>query len=296
MAQKKTILVTGCSDHTLGSVLAIALHGVGWRVFASARNLAKMTAVKAAGIECIQMDVNSEESIAAAVEQVEKKTGGALDGLVNNAGGGYSMPIIHADLDATRDLFELNVYSLIRVSRALVPLLLKSSHNPILVNNTSASGMLGCGTPFQGIYAASKAAATSLTEMLRRELAPFGVVVINLVTGGVTSTFYDNSNKAVLPPDSIYNIAKEALETPMNGDQPGLVKTDPIVWANQVAKDISQRSPPHLVWRGKMAGTARFATLLPLGLLDGITNKMAGVDVLEKKIKEQKALDKLKSA
>lgn len=287
MAGKKTILVTGCSDGSLGSDLALALHAAGWRVFASARNPSKLSAAEAANIECIQMDVGSEESIAASIEHVKKLTGGSLDALVNNAGSGYSMPIVDLDIDKMREVFDLNVISIVRVTRAFLPLLLKSERDPLVINNTSGSALLGCGIPFQGGYAASKAAAASLTESLRVELSPFGIRVINLLTGGVQSTFYQNSNDAKLPANSIYNLAKEAIERPMNGDQPGMNKITAKVWAKQVAKDLTQRTPPYLIYRGTMAGTARLLSHLPVGVADGLAKKMAGIDVLEQKIREQ---------
>lgn len=296
MAGKRTILVTGCSDGSLGSALALALHQVGWRVFASARNLSKLSAVTAAGIECVQMDVGSDESVSAAVEQVKQLTGGSLDGLINNAGGGYSTPVIHIDIDRIHELFELNVFSIIRATRAFLPLLLKSDRGAMVVNNTSGSGLLGAGMPFQGAYNASKAAASSITEALRTELAPFGIRVINLVTGAVKSTFFKNTPDCELPAGSIYNLAKEAIEGPMSGIQPDMKHIDSATWAKQVAGDISQRNPPHLVFRGSLAGTARLVTLLPTGTMDGTFKKMAGITVLERKIREQGGLEKLQQS
>ena len=287
MTSQRTVLVTGCSDASLGSQLALAMHDNGWRVFASARNPAKLAAVRAAGIECVQMDVSSDESISAAVEKVKELTGGSLDALVNNAGGGYSMPVIDADIDKLRELFEVNIFSIIRTTRAFLPLLFKSDCDPIIANNTSGSGLLGCGVPFQGGYAASKAAAASLTESLRIELAPFGIRVLNLVTGGVKSTFFKNSNDAQLPPESIYNLAKGAIESPMNGKQPGMNKVDAAAWAKLVAKDISQRRPPHLIYRGSQATIARIVSLLPIGTVDRTLKKMSGIDILEQKMQEQ---------
>lgn len=289
---KKTALVTGCSDGSLGSALALALHDLGWRVFASARNPSKMTVVKAAGMECVQMDVGSNESISAAVKYIQELTGGSLDSLINNAGGGYSMPVINLDIEKTRELFELNFISIIRVTQAFLPLLLRSDRDPTIANNTSGVGLLGCSVPFQGGYAASKAAAASLTDSMRLELAPFGIRVINLVTGGVQSTFFQNSNDAQLPADSIYNIAKEAITGPMNGDQPGMNKIDAKTWANQVARDLSQRTPPYMIYRGSMAGVSRLASLLPTWITEGIRKRMSGIDVLEQKLKEQRARDK----
>ncbi|KAI9155620.1 Short-chain dehydrogenase ptmH [Paramyrothecium foliicola] len=286
MANQRTVLVTGCSDGSLGSALALALQAAGWRVFASARSLAKLTVVQNANIECIQLDVLSDQSIAEAVGHVKKLTGGSLDGLINNAGAGYSMPIIHADLSRTREMFELNFFSVISLTQAFLPLLMASRQGPILVNNTSAAALLNCAPPFQGAYTASKAAAASITDTLRLELAPFGIKVVNLVTGAVQSSFYRNITDARLPVDSIYAPAREAIEAGMNGDQGE--RCDAALWAKQVAQDISKPKPPHMVFRGTKAGVARVATLLPTGLSDPILKQLSKLDVLERKFKEQR--------
>ncbi|RGP76763.1 hypothetical protein FLONG3_5203 [Fusarium longipes] len=294
MSQRKTILVTGCSDGSLGSALALALKPHGWRVLGSGRNLSKLKALQDAGIECIQLDVNSTKSIHKAREEVKKLSGGSLDALVNNAGTAYSMPILDIDIDKSHEVFELNVFSIIRVTRGFLPLLLESSHGGMVINNTSASGLIGVGTPFQGAYAASKAAASSLTESLRVELGPFGIRVINLLTGAVNSTFFANAPDAKLPETSIYNIAKDEIESTMAGDMPGIVKPDVTTWAEQVASDLSQRNIPLLVSRGGSAGIARYATLFPTGTFDGLIKKTGAVDVLERKLKEQTETSKTK--
>jgi NAD(P)-dependent dehydrogenase (short-subunit alcohol dehydrogenase family) len=294
MSQPRTILITGCSDGGLGSALALALKPFGWRVLGSGRDLSKLKALQDAGIECIQMDINSTESISKATDEVRKLTGGSLDALVNNAGTGYSMPILDVDLDKIHEVFELNVFSIIRVTRVFLPLLIESSHGGMLINNTSASGLLGVGTPFQGAYAASKAAATSLTESLRLELEPFGIRVINLLTGAVKTTFFVNALGAKLPENSIYSMAKDEIESTMAGNMPGIVKPDAATWAKQVASDLSQPKVPHLVSRGGSAGTARYATLFPTGTFDSLIKKSGGVDVLERKLKEQKTDSKSK--
>ncbi|KAK7954813.1 NADPH-dependent 1-acyldihydroxyacetone phosphate reductase [Apiospora saccharicola] len=287
MAAKKTVLITGCSDGSLGSALALAFHAAGsWRVLASARNLTKLQKVKDAGIECVQLDVQSPESIAQAVDEVGRLTGGALDALVNNAGIGGNMPVIHVDLPTTRDMFELNVFSVIATTQAFVPLLLKSTRNPLLVNNTTGQALLGCGFPFQGAYAASKAAAASFTESLRLELAPLGVRVVNLLTGGVKSGFTSNTqfSGTELPPGSIYNLAKTAIEAAWK-DTSDDSKTDAAEWARQVVHDLSQAKPPYLVSRGAQARLGRLVTLLPTGTMDGTFKKMSGIDVLDKEIR-----------
>ncbi|KAF7553417.1 hypothetical protein G7Z17_g3668 [Cylindrodendrum hubeiense] len=287
MASKRTILITGCSDGGLGSALALTFHKSGWRVFASARNLSKLKQATAAGIETIELDVNSEESIAASVLKVQELTGGSLDVLLNNAGAGYSMPLLDLDMDKTRDLFDLNVFSLITMTRAYFPLLRKSTRKPMLVNNTSVVSISAGAVPFQGAYNASKAAAAGLTEAYRGELAPFGIKVVNMMTGIVRSHFFDNAPSVTLPPNSVYNVAKEVIEKAMSGEEAAVLGTDPFKWAEGVVKDLEKRNPPHWVWQGQYASLVRVSSLLPIGMMDGFMKSKLGLDVLERNIQEQ---------
>jgi NAD(P)-dependent dehydrogenase (short-subunit alcohol dehydrogenase family) len=124
-----------------------------------------------------------------------------------------------------------------------------------LSTNTSATDLLGCGTPFQGGHAASKAAAANLTESLKIELAPFNIRVVNL-TGGVRSTFFDNAALRKLPEPSIYNGPKESVEASMGGEMECMDRTEATVCTKQVAGDLSKSKPPYTVIRGADAGTA----------------------------------------
>jgi 1-acylglycerone phosphate reductase len=93
---QKTVLITGCSAGGIGDALARAFHKRGIRVFATARNLAKVQQLRALGMDIIQLDVVNDESIKQAVEKVREATGGTLDFLVNNSGGGSTFIIIQA--------------------------------------------------------------------------------------------------------------------------------------------------------------------------------------------------------
>jgi 1-acylglycerone phosphate reductase len=84
----ETALITGCSKGGIGDALAQEFYHKGVRVFATARDLSKIQHLKAMGLETVQLDVTSEESIQNAVRYIEKETGGKLDYLVNNAGMG----------------------------------------------------------------------------------------------------------------------------------------------------------------------------------------------------------------
>jgi NADP-dependent 3-hydroxy acid dehydrogenase YdfG len=83
--QRKTVLITGCSEGGLGAALAIELHRAGYKVFATARSLNKMSSLPAE-IDRLALEVTSRESIDQCCEEVSKRTGGTLNMLVNNAG------------------------------------------------------------------------------------------------------------------------------------------------------------------------------------------------------------------
>lgn len=179
-----------------------------------------------------------------------------------------------------------------------------------MVNNTSCSSLTTGGLPFAGAYNASKAALLSLNETLRLELAPLGVRVVNLMTGAVRSTFHDNAKAApgaaVLPPGSLYNVAKEAVERAMSGVDAKANGTDPTEWAEGVVRALiggagtgmgtmaatatssSSPRPPHWIWRGKYSTIIRITSLFPVGWFDRLVKRMVGLDVLERRLEEQK--------
>jgi len=293
MPANRTVLITGCSDNGLGSALALAFHRTGnFRVFATARNVSKLKNVIAAGMETIQLDTLSDASIAAAVAKVSDLTGGSLDMLINNAGAGYSMPVTDMDLAEAKRLFDLNVWSPIVVSRAFIPLLMRSTANGpdstgVLVNNTSVASLVAGSLPLQGAYNASKAAAASFTEAMRLELAPFGIQVVNLMTGSVNSNFHENLPEVKLPRDSIYQIAAEAVVKKMEGGdaKEGGVSTE--AWAASVVASLSKKRPTYWIWSGGFSRLIRIASLLPVGWFDSLAKKMSALDVVEQKVKQQ---------
>ena len=288
---KRTVLITGTSDGGLGSALAIAFHKAGWRVLATARNITKMKAVQNEGVETLALDVQSPSSLQEAVTQVSKMTGGHLDALVNNAGGGYSMPYTDIDVVEAKALFDLNVWSLVSTTQAFLPLLLKSKA-AMIINNTSIASVLPF--PLQSVYNASKAAAASMTDSLRLELAPFGIKVIDLKTGAVKTNFFSNikanDHSRHIPTDSIYQVAKEAVESTMDGEKFFEGTETAEDWAAHVVKDLGRKSPPSQIWRGTGAGKAWVITSLPHGMADGAIKSMTGLDKVEQGFKAQRAV------
>lgn len=282
--QPRTILITGCSEGGLGDALAQAFHEKGQRVIATARNPAKMVHFKALGIETLTLDILSAESIAACAAAVSEKTGGSLDMLINNSGGGYTVAVLDADIEEARRLFDLNVFPIIAVVQAFVPLLLKSTRRPLICNNTSGASVVA--TPLAAVYGASKAAAAMITDGLRLELEPFGIRVVDLKTGGVKSKFYDNQQggaRPSLPEGSLYRVAKDEVEKILAGDNFEAGKPEALDWARRVVGDLLKSSPPVQIWRGSGIVSAYLTTMVPWSWYEGTLLKLGAMDVVKKK-------------
>jgi 1-acylglycerone phosphate reductase len=279
---KRTVLITGCSDDSLGAALAIAFHKAGLHVYATARNVDKLRQVKEHGIETLQLDVLSDSSIAECVGKVS-----SLDILVNNAGGGYAMPVTDVSISEAKKLFDLNVWSYIAVTQAFLPLIIKSKG--MIVNQTSVAGVVA--VPFQTTYNASKAAMSMFSDGLRLELQPFDVVVVDLKTGGVKSQFGANITAnygAALPKTSIYEPAREMMEKILRGEVMDANGEPADVYATNVVQDLLKKKPPTNIWRGASAGLARISTVLPHGMFDAKVKKLTGMDVVERLIRERR--------
>jgi 1-acylglycerone phosphate reductase len=125
------------------------------------------------------------------------------------------------------------------------------------------------------------------TSCLRLELEPLGVKVVDLKTGTVKTKFMANANAEVLPPNSYYNPAREVIEKFIVGDWLDEEGSDRHVWARQIVRDVSKKTPSFQLWRGTSARLVWFASFLPPFLFDAEAKKRTGLDVMEKRVKEQ---------
>lgn len=262
----------------MGAALAAAFHKAGLRVYATARDPSKMASLERAGVETLPLDVLSHKSISACVSKVT-----SLDILVNNAGASYSMPVSDLHISDAKQLFEINVWAQLDVTQAFLPLLLKS--RGMIVNQTSVVGV--AAVPFQSVYNASKAAISMFSDCQRLELEPFGVKVIDLKTGAVASNLIRNQKALTpmsLPEGSIYELAKEAVESAMRNDKMADMGMSADQWAGEVVKDLLKKKPPLIIWRGTNARLAWIGTMMPHGMMDLTIKKMTGLDVVEQRI------------
>jgi len=112
-APSKAVLVTGCSSG-IGHATALALARAGFPVWASARKARSLGELEQAGCQLLELDVTDERSRVAAVRRVEAAHG-AVGVLVNNAGHGGGGPVEEVPLGLVREVFETNVFGLIRM-------------------------------------------------------------------------------------------------------------------------------------------------------------------------------------
>lgn len=130
----KTVLITGCSEGGLGAALALAFQQQGYHVFATLRNPAKagsLAGEHGTNIDVLPLDTTSKESISACLEAVKKKTN-KLDVLVNNAGTGETMPLLHTSIDEAKAIYEVNVWGTLSLVQTFSPLLFESKEGVIM--------------------------------------------------------------------------------------------------------------------------------------------------------------------
>lgn len=187
--EPRTVLITGCSSG-IGRCAAEMLKARAYRVFATARRTADVHALRDAGFEAFQLDLNDSASIEAALEAVLAASGGKLYALFNN--GAYGQPGAVEDLsrEALRAQFETNVFGTHELTARVIPIMRAQGEGRI-VQNSSVLGFVAM--QYRGAYNASKYALEGLTDTLRLELAGSGVYVSLIEPGPILSRFRDNA-------------------------------------------------------------------------------------------------------
>ncbi len=180
----KAVLVTGCSSG-IGRATARRLAGHGWTVYATARRPESIADLEAAGCRTLALDVTDEDSMVAAVRAIEQAHG-AVGVLVNNAGYSQSGAVETVPLDAVRRQFETNVFGLARLTQLVLPKMRDQRWGKI-VNLGSMGGKLVF--PGGGWYHATKFALEAVSDALRFEVRGFGIDVILLEPGLITTEF-----------------------------------------------------------------------------------------------------------
>ena len=186
--------MTGCSSG-IGKATAFALAAAGLPTYATARRVESLSELAAAGCTVLACDVTDEESMRAAVDRVLAERG-AVGVLVNNAGYAEYGPLEEVGLDRWRREFETNVFGLVRLTQLVLPGMRAQQWGRV-VNMSSMGGQMSL--PGGSAYHASKYAVEALSDVLRFEVAPFGIDVVVVQPGVVKTRFGDTAVGAEQP-------------------------------------------------------------------------------------------------
>ncbi len=222
----------------IGFAIAQGLGAAGFRVAVGARDDARreeaVELLRAEGVDAfgVALDVTSEASVTAAAATIEQ-TAGRLDVLVNNAGisgrtdGGAQDPRA-LDLDVVRTVLDTNVFGVVRVTNAMLPLLLRADA-PRIVNMSSNMGSLTLQTgPVMAAYAPSKSMLNSITVQYARQLADTDVIV-NAACPGYVATDFTGFPDGARTPEQGAAVAVRLATLPDDGPRGGFFDDEGVV-------------------------------------------------------------------
>jgi NAD(P)-dependent dehydrogenase (short-subunit alcohol dehydrogenase family) len=238
-----SVLVTGASSG-IGLATVRLLAESGHRVFAGVRRL---SASPPKGVEEIVLDVADGESIARARGEIAARLGDAgLDGLVNNAGIADIAPIEFNAVENFRRVFEVNVFGMVAVTQAFLPLLHRARGR--IVNIGSVGGMITI--PFGATLCASKHAVEALSDCMRLELFAAGIHVTCLQPASINSGSAEklagktDATIAALPPEGQRRygaLLRRFMDVTVRSETKG---SPPTVVAEAVRDVLAARNPP----------------------------------------------------
>lgn len=238
----KVAIVTGSSSG-IGLDTSLALAREGYHTFATMRNLSKKNNVletakkEKLNIEVIELDVDKEDSIEAAINTIYQKTG-RIDVLVNNAGWALFGTVEDVPIEQFKEQFETNFFGIVRIIQKVAPIMRRQKEGKI-VNISSVAGRIGF--PGSPAYISSKFALEGLSESLRYELGQFGVHVIIIEPGVIKTNIFDSMKIATPKNDSPY---KEITEKVVMGvKMMAELGTPPSEVARVIIKAIKEENP-----------------------------------------------------
>lgn len=242
----KTIFITGASKG-FGKIWASAFLKRGDNVVATARNvsaLADLVNQYGNAILPITLDVNNRAQCFDAIKKA-KDHFGTIDVVINNAGYGLFGSIEETSEQEARDQIETNVFGLLWVTQAAIPVMREQGKGHIL----QVSSALGVATlPVLGIYNASKWAVEGLSETLAAEVKGFGINVTIVEPNGF-STDWGGASAIHATPLKVYDGVKAAFQAGITEDSFG----KPEATTDAILKLVDSKNPPLRLFLGKVA-------------------------------------------
>src|SRR5215203_407336 len=201
-------VVTGSSSG-IGLATSIALARNSYLTYATMRNLAKRDSIQSIAdkqhlsIRVVQLDVTDENSIKSAIQSILSEAG-RIDLLVNNAGYVLTGAFEDIGINEIKALYETNVFGVIRVTQAVLPIMRKQGSGRI-INISSGAGRIGY--PGGSAYVSSKFALEGLSESMAFEVEQFGIKTVLVEPGFIRTNFGENIviTKKAQDPNSPYS-------------------------------------------------------------------------------------------
>jgi NAD(P)-dependent dehydrogenase (short-subunit alcohol dehydrogenase family) len=206
--QLSVAVVTGSSSG-IGLAASLALAKNGYLTYATMRNLAKQDSIQSVAekehlpVRTVQLDVTDENSVKNAIQSILSESG-RIDLLVNNAGYGMTGAFEDIGMDEIKSLYETNVFGVIRVTQAVLPIMRKQGSGRV-INISSGAGRIGY--PGGSAYVSSKFALEGLSESMAFEVEQFGIKTVLVEPGFIRTNFAENivTAKKAQDPNSPYS-------------------------------------------------------------------------------------------
>ncbi|WP_208248050.1 oxidoreductase [Rhizobium sp. T1470] len=237
---QKTFFITGANSG-FGLAIAAAADCEGHRVIGTVRSGASRSflAERLPRVHSVLCDVTEFDRIPNIVRRVEEEHG-PVDVLINNAGYGHEGILEESPREEMRRQFDVNVFGAVAIAKAFMPLF-RERRSGFIVNVTSMGGMITM--PGIAFYCGSKFALQGISEVMRSEMAPFGVRVTALCPGSFRTDWAGRSmartDRSIADYDALFDPIRKARQE-KSGKQLG----DPDKLATAVLRLIESDNPP----------------------------------------------------
>ena len=233
-------LVTGASSG-IGKATALRLAALGFTVYAAARRVERMSDLADHGIRVESLDVTDDGSMVAVVEKIVSEQG-RIDVLVNNAGYGSYGAVEDVPIAEARRQFDVNVFGLARLTQLVLPHM-RAQRDGYIVNISSMGGKIW--EPLGGWYHAAKFAVEGLSDCLRAEVAEFGIKVVVVEPGSITSEWATISadNLEAISIDTPYRDQAKLIARGLRTSDTSFLASEPDVVAEAIGKAVQRAKP-----------------------------------------------------
>jgi NAD(P)-dependent dehydrogenase (short-subunit alcohol dehydrogenase family) len=242
--------ITGCSTG-FGRELAKLVLARGWRAVVTARDASKVADIAAGHDDralILPLDVTRRAQIDEVVAQAKQRFG-RIDALVNNAGYGYLAAIEEGEDEAVRAMFETNVFGLVDMTKAVLPIM-REQGSGLIVNISSIGGITSFAAT--GYYHGTKYAVEGISESLAIEVKPLGIDVLIVEPGPFRTNWAGPSIKQSATRINAYASTagerRKQTET-RSGSQAG----DPVRGAQAIIDAALSDTPPLRLLLGRTA-------------------------------------------